>query len=179
MTVFTDFQTFTPRPAFLVLSPSLRCWFSSLLSASAPTAWHTHLWGLCHKVYHAVSKTHVNRGVAFPRHARKMENVAKALDVSPGSVSNHLFSWTCDITPTGLFPGLSFGDNTIYVSPSQNYAGTAVFKMGNQQGPVVQHMELCSMLCGSLDGSGAWGRVDTCMCMAESLHCSPETITTL
>ena len=65
-----------------------------------------------------------------------MENVAKALDVSPGSVSNHLFSWTCDITPTGLFPGLSFGDNTFYVSPSQNYCGTAVFKMDNQQGPV-------------------------------------------
>ena len=22
-----------------------------------------------------------------------------------------------------------------------------------------------------------WGRMDTCICMAESLHCSPETIT--
>ena len=31
---------------------------------------------------------------------------------------------------------------------------------------------------GSLDGSEAWGRTDTCICMAESLHCS-ETITTL
>ena len=33
-------------------------------------------------------------------------------------------------------------------------------------------------------GVAAWmgrdlGRMDTCMCMAESLHCSPETITTL
>ena len=26
---------------------------------------------------------------------------------------------------------------------------------------------------------GLWGRTDTCICMAESLHCSPETITTL
>ena len=26
---------------------------------------------------------------------------------------------------------------------------------------------------------GIWGRMDTCICMAESLHCSPETITTL
>ena len=26
-----------------------------------------------------------------------------------------------------------------------------MFKMGNQQGPTVQHRELCSMLCGSLD----------------------------
>ena len=35
------------------------------------------------------------------------------------------------------------------------------------------------MLCGSLDGSGVWGRMDTCVCMAESVCCAPETITTL
>ena len=35
------------------------------------------------------------------------------------------------------------------------------------------------MLYGCLDGRGVWGRMDTCVCMAESLHCSPETITTL
>ena len=51
--------------------------------------------------------------------------------------------------------------------------------MDNQQGPTVQHMELCSMLCGSLDGRGVWKRMDTCTCMAESLHCSPATITPL
>ena len=28
-------------------------------------------------------------------------------------------------------------------------------------------------------GAGIWGRIDTCIPMAESLHCSPETITTL
>ena len=28
-------------------------------------------------------------------------------------------------------------------------------------------------------GGGFAGRVDTCICMAESLHCSPEIITTL
>ena len=26
---------------------------------------------------------------------------------------------------------------------------------------------------------GGWGRMDTCTCMAESLHCPPETITTV
>ena len=41
------------------------------------------------------------------------------------------------------------------------------------------HRALCSMLCGRLDGKGAWGRMDTCICMAESLCCPPETITTL
>ena len=40
-------------------------------------------------------------------------------------------------------------------------------------------MELCSMLCGSLDGRRVWGRMDTCICMVEPLSCSSETITTL
>ena len=39
-------------------------------------------------------------------------------------------------------------------------------------------MELCSDIT-SLDERGVWGRMDTRICMAESLHCSPETITTL
>ena len=38
------------------------------------------------------------------------------------------------------------------------------------------HMELCSVLCGSLVGRGVWGRMDICICIVESLHCSPETI---
>ena len=33
------------------------------------------------------------------------------------------------------------------------------------------------MLYGSLDGRGVWGRMDTCMCVAESLCCSPKTVT--
>ena len=37
-------------------------------------------------------------------------------------------------------------------------------------------MELFSMLLGSLDGRGIWGRMDTCICMAESLHCPPGTM---
>ena len=56
---------------------------------------------------------------------------------------------------------------------------TVVFKMDNQQGPTVQHRELCLMLHGSLDGRGVWGRMDICICMAESLCCLPETMTTL
>ena len=56
---------------------------------------------------------------------------------------------------------------------------TAVFKMDNQQRPTVQYKKLCSMFCGSLDGRADWGRIDTCICMDESLQCSPETVTTL
>ena len=55
----------------------------------------------------------------------------------------------------------------------------AILKMDDQQGPTVQHRELCSMLCGSLDGRGVRGRMDTHVCMAEFLCCLPETITTL
>ena len=51
--------------------------------------------------------------------------------------------------------------------------------MDNQQGPTVEHLEFCSMLCGGGDGRGPWGRKGTCVCMAQSLHCSCETITTL
>ena len=35
------------------------------------------------------------------------------------------------------------------------------------------------MLCGSLDGRGVWGRMNTCICMTEFLRCSPEAILTL
>ena len=40
-------------------------------------------------------------------------------------------------------------------------------------------MESHSMLCGSLDGRWVWDRMYTSIRMAESLHCSAETITTL
>ena len=55
--------------------------------------------------------------------------------------------------------------------------GTLLCKMDNQQGPRIQHMAFCLVLCSSLDG-GAQGRLDTCVCTSESLCCSPETIRT-
>ena len=39
--------------------------------------------------------------------------------------------------------------------------------------------ETILMLCGSLDGRGVWGTMDTCNVYNWVLHCSPETITTL
>ena len=47
--------------------------------------------------------------------------------------------------------------------------------MDNQQGPTVEHREVCSMLCCSQDGSRVWGRMHTCICTTESLCCPPET----
>ena len=51
--------------------------------------------------------------------------------------------------------------------------------MDNQQGPTVQSRELCLTLRASLDGRGIGVRMDTRICMAESLCCSPESTTTL
>ena len=51
--------------------------------------------------------------------------------------------------------------------------------MDSQQRITLKHMELCSILCGSLDERGVWGRTDPCICMVEFLRCSPEIITSL
>ena len=37
--------------------------------------------------------------------------------------------------------------------------------------------ECCCMSCGGLDGRSVWGRRDTHICMAGSLHCLLEAIT--
>ena len=78
------------------------------------------------------------------------------------------------------FPGGSVVKNLPPMQDTwEGHVHSALFKMDNQQKPVVQHGELHSVLCGSLDGRRVWGRMDPCVCMAESLHCSPGSITTL
>ena len=56
---------------------------------------------------------------------------------------------------------------------------TAVFRMNDQKR--LTDMEFCSVLCGSLNGSGIKARMDTCICicMAESLCCLSKIITLL
>ena len=52
---------------------------------------------------------------------------------------------------------------------------TAVFIMDNQQGPTVEHWELCSVLCVSLDGKGCggkWMHVYVCLCIPTSVFLS-------
>ena len=56
----------------------------------------------------------------------------------------------------------------------------AMLKMDNQQGPTVQHRELCSMLCGSRAERGMWGEwMHICLWLSPftvhlelSQHCS-------
>ena len=49
--------------------------------------------------------------------------------------------------------------------------------MGHQQGHSTWNST--QPLCASLEGKGVWGRMDTRICIAESLCYSPETTTTL
>ena len=53
----------------------------------------------------------------------------------------------------------------------------AMLRVDNRQGRAVQHRGLFSVTWQP-GWEGIWGRRDTCVCMAESLCCSPETITT-
>ena len=75
--------------------------------------------------------------------------------------------------------GVGEDEGKEYLGSWDRHVHTAIFKMGNQQGPTVQHRELGSMLCGSLEGRRVWERMHPCICTAESLCCPPETITTL
>ena len=62
---------------------------------------------------------------------------------------------------------------------TNEHVHTAVLQTDDRQGPTAQHTDRCSMLRGSLDGRQVWGRMDACVCTAESLCSSSETITTL
>ena len=53
-----------------------------------------------------------------------------------------------------------------------------LFKMDNQQGPTVPCKELYLIFCNN-HRKRIGKRIDTCLCMTESLFCTPETITTL
>ena len=59
--------------------------------------------------------------------------------------------------------------NTVLLSFSLMKQLQKIIKQMKQQGPTVQNRQLCSGLCGSMDGKGIWGRMDTSIYMAESL----------
>ena len=75
---------------------------------------------------------------------------------------SRLFCWYSD------FFGARFRQYIVIVVGSKGYWGDHLRKM-------VTHTPLSSMLPHSI----VWGRVDTCVCMAKALCCSPETVATL
>ena len=80
------------------------------------------------------------------------------------------------INPTPVFlPGESHGERSL--------AGCSSWSC-KRVGHWITNKDLLyrtgnSTRCGSLDGKGVWGRMDTCIYIAESLCCPSETITTL
>ena len=58
----------------------------------------------------------------------------------------------------------------------EGHVNITLFKTDNQQGHIVQHMELCSVLCARRMERG---RADAYKCMDESLICLPVITTTL
>ena len=54
-----------------------------------------------------------------------------------------------------------------------------IYIIDKQEGPTVQHRELYSIFYNNLDGKRIWKRMDICMCITESLCCTPETNTRL
>ena len=61
----------------------------------------------------------------------------------------------------------------IFKSHTHTHTHTHVYKERDRD------RELCSMLWGSLNERGVWGRMVTCTCMTESLCYPLETITSL
>ena len=62
-----------------------------------------------------------------------------------------------------------------------DYQATGIYSMVEFHVLYVEFFDAVStvLLFGNLDGRVVWRRMDTCICMAESLCCSPETATTL
>ena len=60
-------------------------------------------------------------------------------------------------------------------SRQEYWSGVPFTSPGDLPNPEIQAGSP-AMVCGSLDGRGVWGRMDTCICIQV---CSPETITTL
>ena len=52
-------------------------------------------------------------------------------------------------------PGGRMGARAISYGVWDGHIHTTISEISNQQGPTVERMELCSMLCGSLDGRGS------------------------
>ena len=58
-------------------------------------------------------------------------------------------------------------------------SSSSIFKIDNQQRPTAQQRELSSVFCNNVNGKRIWKRIDTCICITESLCWIPESNTTL
>ena len=69
---------------------------------------------------------------------------------------------------------------TEHAKITENFLHTAIFKMNNHKDLLYSTWNSAQCYVPAwMEVRVVWGRMDTCMCMAESLCCPPETITTL
>ena len=87
------------------------------------------------------------------------------------------YSWYCCIFSGSVIFHCVYIPSSLTVPLLRDTQGRTM--EGRKEGLTTQHQELCSMLRGHLDGRGLWGSMDICVCVAESLCCPPETVTTL
>ena len=80
--------------------------------------------------------------------------------------------------PLSVTEGTSSGEGICQEVGLNVYTLTYI-KLGHQQGAPVQPREVCSALCGDLNGKEIQKRGDICTRTTDSLHCTAETNTTL
>ena len=77
--------------------------------------------------------------------------------------------------PFPLFQGETNHSILYILGAWDGHVQTAIFKTDNQQGPILQHRDLCSILSDNLHQKRIWKRIDSYGCITESLCCALET----
>ena len=61
----------------------------------------------------------------------------------------------------------------------QKHSSWYIYITDNQQGSIIEHRQLYEYVCDNLYEKRIWKRMNTCICIAESLYRATETNTTL
>ena len=118
---------------------------------------------LCQTLALLGSTTHPREGHSEDGPAGRKQVISRGLG-HIGRADKHGFKSVCTLRVNLWLPGEMYGARDSE-GVWDGHIHTAIFKMGNQQGPAVEHTEPCSMLCGSLGERGVWGRTDIRICM--------------
>ena len=132
---------------------------------------------LCQTLALLGSTTHPREGHSEDGPAGRKQVISRGLG-HIGRADKHGFKSVCTLRVNLWLPGEMYGARDSE-GVWDGHIHTAIFKMGNQQGPAVWHRGLRSVSWGSLGGRAVWERTDTGVCLAESFCCPPETITIL
>ena len=99
------------------------------------------------------------------------EDILEKVMATHSSILVWRIPWTEE--PDGL---ISMGSQRVGHDWATNTIHTTKYKTDNYQGPTVQHKELYSIFWDNLNGKRIWKTIDICICITESLCCTPETL---